>query len=178
MKRIIFRVLVFCIVPAVFLSCSDDASSSFTTVYDYGYGGVGVLSTGLTWKKCLQGENNDDTCSGSEDIIRFCDSADNTCNGGTNSGTLVSGPAYDSCDDDTTGGRNWRVPTIDELEYFYLTVWPKNKDIFQDSDISGYRWSASSFSSTAAWAVSSSGVVSSASNKTSQYRVRCVSTGL
>lgn len=76
------------------------------------------------FKKCLQGQvyresENDCKGTGSEDDnygavqLQYCDTADNSCNGGENEDVLDgsgNSEAYDSCNSDTFLNKDWKVP--------------------------------------------------------------------
>ncbi|AVQ12983.1 PF07603 family protein [Leptospira santarosai] len=77
-------------------------------------------STGLTWMRCSRGQTYDvvtDTCTGFLVSPQYCSTLDNQCNG-TPGGTLVSGPAFNSCSTFNVSGKamTWRVPTHTELK--------------------------------------------------------------
>jgi hypothetical protein len=92
------------------------------------YGGYNYDGLILHFQKCGHGQTFNSTtnaCDGTESLSApvFCATNDNSCNGGTNDGTLVSGPAFDACDAMNTappggfaGRTNWRVPTMRELK--------------------------------------------------------------
>jgi hypothetical protein len=100
------------------------------TVYTSGWfkencnGTVTDVTHGLTWKKCSEGQTyNSSTgrCNGALGNFQYCGTPDNSCNGGTNTGTLTSGPAYNACNAlNGSGGyagiTTWRVPTKTELK--------------------------------------------------------------
>lgn len=83
-------------------------------------------TTTLYFKKCSQGQtfnSGTNSCSGTSSYFQYCDTQDNSCNGGTNTGNLNgngNSEAFATCKDEVFGGlSNWRVATDKDLS---LTV--------------------------------------------------------
>lgn len=162
------------------------------TVVDNGDGTVTDYSRTLVWKKCSQGQvwnttNNDCTGTGSVDdeygvgTYQYCDANDNSCNGGTDNGILDGGgasTAWSTCDAETLTGRNWRVPTFDELKDLHDNAYSNNISLFPNTATLWYYWSATSYGTTVALSVHFGNSDLASSPETSSNYVRCVSTGL
>lgn len=86
------------------------------------YGGNTYTSKTLYFSKCVIGETYDsstNSCSGTGTDLQYCDARDNSCNGGTNAGTLDgsgNSALYTACNDFNLEGKSWRVPTKDEAK--------------------------------------------------------------
>ncbi len=85
----------------------------------------------LVWMRCASGQAwnaaaGDCTGTGKANSfgaaqVRFCGSNDNACNGGSDSGALASGEAFDACnalnrEKGTYGITTWRLPAKEELK--------------------------------------------------------------
>ena len=124
--------------------------------------------TGLIWKKCSEGQNNDASCSGPAATYGW----------GGMSGALAQ------CESLTfAGASDWRLPNIKELmsivDYGTSAVVKINGSYFQNTQASNY-WSSTYnvLTSSYRWMLDfSKGVVSNGWNSDSYY-VRCVRGGL
>ena len=77
--------------------------------------------------KCPQGmtyASGSESCTGSPAEFQYCDTNDNSCNGGVGDGILDgngNSEAWDTCNDLVYAGKeDWRVPTIEELASLVL----------------------------------------------------------
>lgn len=159
-------------------AAGQDWSDVTSTVVDNGDFTVTDYSRALVWKKCSQGQNNDVTCSGTIGIFQYCNFNGNSCNG-TDYGILDGGgggEAWNVCNNETLAGRNWRVPTKEELIDFYDNAYSENIILFPNT--TNFYWSATSGGSAYASVVGFTiGYVGNTA-KTEEFSVRCVSTGL
>ncbi len=181
------------ILPVLFLaSCiisgkNDDLLDPVTgksTLRDPGDGTITDSATGLVWKKCSQGQTTDTLCSGTPTGVQYCNANDNTCNGGSNTGTLNgagTSAAYTSCNDlnasSYAGKTTWRVPTLDELKTINTnTVTEESvfKIFFPNTGRADYYVSASSLSATQFAAATFLGQTLLFTKTTGIYYLRCV----
>lgn len=152
---------------------------------DYGNMRVRETASGLIWKKCAQGQTNDTICSGTAADHTYCAAADNSCNGGTDTGILSAGGANDaytacnSLNSNPAGGyggiSNWRVPTKNELVHFTLHSTATEFSALFPNRQNGDYWSANSYISSNAYFVNSVGS-SFGTAKDANIYVRCVAT--
>lgn len=139
---------------------------------DNGDGTVTDTITSLRWQKCMMGQNNDATCTGSNSSTATWQSSLNYCES-LNLGTFGN-------------SSNWRLPSITELKSLVdkSRLWGfKAESLFPSAGIGSY-WSSSTYSGSLfnAWNVTfTNGGLSAGdaigSVKTSSMSVRCVSTG-
>jgi uncharacterized protein DUF1566 len=151
-------------------------------------------STSLVWKKCSQGQvwnsiANDCAGTGSSgdnygiQEYQFCNVADNSCDNGTILDGTGTSSLWDTCNALNTnpsggygGYTNWRVPTADEIEFFFnntfsITLFPNTVTI---SEADGH-FTSSVYSNTNAYYFSPSrGVKDPDGIKTENNYVRCV----
>ncbi len=120
--------------------------------------------TGLMWKKCSEGLNNDATCSGTI-------------------GSYAWAAALAQCGQTFAGHSDWRLPNVRELvsivDYSISSTAAKiNATNFPGTATYGY-WSSTTYAllTENAWNVYYSGGTTSNSIKTSLYNVRCVRAG-
>jgi len=150
--------------------------------------------TGLIWKKCSEGQNNDDTCSAQTSYTiygktfparsyQYCKVNNNSCNGGVNHGILTGGPAFNACNElnknaGFAGQNNWRVPTRMELWDFRRKVWKHCRKAFPNTVLSLY-WPSSGYEGTVynAYYVAFVSENSKLATKFNTYALRCVSSG-
>ncbi|MCP4129681.1 MAG: DUF1566 domain-containing protein [bacterium] len=154
------------------LQCSDNAGGKIC--YD--------PLTKLTWKRCSELSNDNDSCSYSSSpaTFQYCSLPDDSCDTDDVLDGSGASQAYDACENlvlASYGGKNsWRVGTIDELDSFY----DRFRAIYKSYNVAFAKtgsnvWSASAVSSSSsAWYLDSSGVRGS-QIKTSEDDVRCVS---
>lgn len=170
---------------------------------DNGDGTVADSTSGLLWKKCTEGQQNDASCSGSVSAYLYCNTASNACDDTVTLTTGLSGSIYATCNSLNSipsGGfakkTTWRVPTKDELKSLvYCSNGPTippvlaqgsgcnsgsrtpvvDPDMFPNTASNAY-WSASSYASAYAWAVNFSNTMETAYTKTAIFPLRCVST--
>jgi hypothetical protein len=126
---------------------------SFTTLSSYPYsengdGSITDTFSGLVWQKCMQGKNNDSTCSGT-----------------ATSTTWSLALLY--CKNLNIGGRAWRLPNFNEINTLYN---PDIDAIFFPN--SGSSWTSTTVSRTSAFVSGNSFIYQ---NKLYSYGVRCVS---
>lgn len=165
----------------------------------------------LLWQRCVIGQSwnaTDSNCRGAgtaataygAQLLQFCSSDNNNCNGGTDTGTITTptggsqSEALAACAALTTSGHtDWRLPTKDELKSIVVcssgpatpladgapcTATPTsptlNPALFPDSPASEY-WSQNSSSSTTAWTVNfEHGYSDDAAYKSFGKYMRCV----
>lgn len=164
------------------------------------YGGNTYSAKTLYFAKCSHGQTYDsscNTCTGTATQVQYCDSADNSCNGGTDAGTLngsgTSG-AYSACSGSSLASKSWRVPTKDELKLLIncntATEMPNDgsgnscsdstaptiNNLFPNTQSNAY-WSSSGVSgfSNYAWVVVFVNGSSGNGIKSNVFYVRCVS---
>ncbi|HRP70541.1 MAG TPA: DUF1566 domain-containing protein [Turneriella sp.] len=124
---------------------------------DPGNGTIIDTVTKLVWKRCSQGQSDDAACSLTAATFQYCTSDDNACNGGVDTATLESGPAFDSCNalnSNPSGGyagyTTWRVPTYDELWTIHVNARETSEaglnNLFPNLDKAVYYLSATSAS--------------------------------
>ncbi len=126
------------------------------TFTNNGNGTIIDNTSGLTWLKCSVGQNlTSSTCSGTAGTYQFCTAADNSCNGGSNTGTLTSGPAFSACaalNGTTFGGKTgWHVPTTTEwesLNWYGIGSAAVSHYFPSASSLGNWLWSSNSSSST------------------------------
>ncbi len=160
----------------------DPKSDNFVgLVTDKGNGTVYVSATGLYWKKCSQGQS-DLTCSGTALEYMYCNTYDNSCNGGVNFGILDGNgdsAVWDSCNELNNtffaGFTSWRAPIFSELNHFYDNAYSENTDLFPNTMMSHY-WSSSGYEDNLnyAYGINFSNGNIGYYNKTYADYVRCV----
>lgn len=165
----------------------------------------------LLWQRCVIGQGWNATgsnCRGTgsaaneygAQLLSYCSSDNNNCNGGTDTGTLAT-PTGGSQSDalaacaalSTSGHTDWRLPTKNELkslvvcssgpatplaDYAFCTGSPSTPTLdtatFADSPVSEY-WSSTSSSALAAWSVNLEyGYSDDSAYKSFEKYVRCV----
>jgi hypothetical protein len=130
-------------------TCSTAAAYSWGTFNDRCNGIIEFVGTAgtfggnvyeaktLYYAKCSQGQTWNSTtnaCDGTAtSTIQFCNAQNDTCNGGSTAGSLLSGAAYTSCDALNTtpaggfaGKTGWRTPTRNESKLTVLCTTPNN----------------------------------------------------
>lgn len=111
------------------------ASLSAPSYRDNGDGTVTDRSTGLIWQKCIQGQNNDASCSGGPS-------------------TPITGwnNALTYCNNLSLAGRSWRLPHINELKSILdrntSSFPPIDATFFPNTSTGNYWTSSTSASST------------------------------
>jgi len=119
--------------------------------------------TGLVWRRCSQGQNDDATCTGT-------------------AGTYTWGNALLQCENETADGGGWRLPNVRELmtivDYGKTTAPRINATAFP-STVSNYYWTSTTYMSgtNTAWIVYFNNSTVTSGPKTNSYYVRCVRAG-
>lgn len=166
-----------------YTSQTCDTPKSLLCVQDLKDRGDGTVSSAyqnLLWQKCETNQTWDGACTGSFSPVSFCSAADDSCNGGSPTGTLDGGgtsSAYNYCASLTMAGRTWRVPTVAELQELFRAS-RSVPTLFPGLSTSQYYISSESDSTTNARAVLFLGGTVGTLNKTNLLRVRCVSDGM
>jgi len=97
----------------------SSSGSGAVAVTDNGDQTVTIPAYNLTITKCRAGTSGQ-YCETGSPTYAFCNAADNSCNGGTDSGSLDGGgtsAAYTVCDGLVLGGHSdWRLPMLDEAK--------------------------------------------------------------
>lgn len=165
-----------------------DAASARSVLREPGNGTITDAATGLTWKKCSQGQSDDALCSGAPSTFQYCNADDNTCNGVTGGILTGSGTsaAYTTCNALNTtpaggyaGKTTWRVPTYDELRTININALPSDgiafTVFFPNTDKAANYLSASSNATFATtYLVTNFNGSIAGPTKTTPNRVRCV----
>ena len=162
------------------------------------FGGNIYTSKTLFFAKCNHGKvynESNNSCSGTASTVQFCNTSDNSCNGGINSGVLNSSgtsSAYAACNTLSTANRSWRVPTKNELKLLIncttVTQMPNDvascttspipaiNNLFPNTQ-SDNHWTSLGESSnpTQAWVVTFTDGLAFDDAKTSNYYLRCIS---
>ncbi len=112
----------------------------------------------MTVTRCLFGQTyrvSNDDCKGggtafaygANSSLRFCGADNNSCNGGTNTGTLASGTLFDACDQLSLASKtDWRVPTQTEFQNLWNTIFgvqPSLALLFNTNSGTSQIWTAS-----------------------------------
>lgn len=147
--------------PAISMEAMGD-DTYYVSLYD------------LTFTKCQLGASGYGCGEGTAGTYQFCNATDNSCNGGTDTGTLDGGgtsSAYTACNTLTRNGKSdWRVPN--RANFTNL-----NKAVFANQLTLGFSslggWSSDSLSATNAY-IATGG---SNGSKTMNVNVRCVRDG-
>jgi len=125
----------------------------------------------LTVTKCQLGASGYGCFEGTAGTYQFCNATDNSCNGGTDTGTLDGGgtsSAYTACNSLTRNGKDdWRLPTRSEYNLLNRATFA-NQLTLGFSSIAG--WTNQSNTATNAW--SGSGISQSKTANTGVYCVR------
>lgn len=161
-----------------------DALKGLLCVQDLRDRGDGTISSAyqdLLWQKCEVGQIWDgSSCTGAAAIVQYCNVLNDSCNGGSPTGSLDGSgvsQAYNYCNSLTLGGRSWRVPVRAELvELFRATR--QDTSLFPGLTTMQYYWSRESQSTTKAYGILFAGGTTGVLNKTTPYRLRCVSDGM
>ncbi|MBX3723133.1 MAG: DUF1566 domain-containing protein [Turneriella sp.] len=127
-------------------------------------------TTGLVWKTCNDGQSGGSCATGVASSVDWY-TALNQCDALNNANTAAG----------YAGRRNWRLPTIAELEslpQYDLSNPAINITNFPNPGVNSY-WSASTYSTNAlnAWQVQFGSGITNNTAKTSSASVRCVSHG-
>lgn len=159
---------------------------------DHGNGTASVPSRGLLWTKCPQapvGNRYDPAtgfCDGGFGRFSFC-SVSNGCGG---PGQTIPNPlpggqtseAFNSCNNLTLAGKDWRMPTKNEFALFFYEVYlADNHGYFAGAyeagpaTIENRYWTSTSGSPTNAWTVDGFGGLIDSEDKVEQLLIRCVS---
>ncbi len=159
------------------------------------WGGAVYTNTTLYFAKCSHGMTYNlasNTCSGTAVTVQFCNTSDDSCNGGNSNNPVSSGSLFNACNGLNLGGRtSWRVPTKNELkllincntttelppDYLYcsgLSI-PAINSLFPNTQSLNY-WSSSTFApnNDSAWDVSFSIGSATWHSKSNLNYVRCV----
>ena len=146
---------------------------------DRGDGTVSSAYQNLLWQKCEGGQAWNGACMGAVTTMPFCTSANNTCNGGSPTGTLSgtgNSQIYAYCNTLHLGERTWRVPTVAELQELYRST-RIDSSLFPGLTAT-YYYSNLSASTTHANAVLFSDGTAGMFLKATPLRIRCVSDGM
>ncbi len=142
------------------------------------------LSTGLIWKQCLEGQNDDATCSGdASSDIQYCDGDNDNCDTADVLDGAGTSSLWNACNNLNSGSyaglSNWRVPTIEEALNFYYRYeeLPLFDDVFfpNTTNVTYYSSSALTDTTTDAWVVDYMYGLEVSTPKTNYHYVRCVS---
>lgn len=162
------------------------------------FGGQTYTAQTLFYAKCTHGQTYDaagNTCTGSASLVKYCNVNDNSCNGGTNSGTLNgsgTSTAYTACNGLSLASKTWRVPSKNELKLLLEcnnTTIPNDGadcggspspaiNTFFPNTLTLYRSSTSNNASSAWFIDFSNSFVQFGATKTADSYVRCVSGAL
>jgi hypothetical protein len=134
---------------------------------DNGNGTITDTATGLIWKKCSEGQTNDENCTGSATLVNW-------------SQALQAAETINS-NDGFAEQTDWRLPNIKELQSIVevaCSVPTINSDRFPNTASSGF-WSASARvnGSAYAWGVDFYGGNSGDYGRSSSSQVRLVRGG-
>ena len=174
---------------------TDSSAAAPTTpadsLTDNGDGTVTSVRNGvsLMYAKCNQGTGAGNTryggggaadpcTSGTVFTGTFCNGNNNTCNGGTDTGTLDGGgvsQAFASCAGLSLGGHtDWRVATISELLTWRFVLAQAAPDLFPNFTSPDPYWSANSLDTTQAFRMTADGVIQAATKVGFAGPIRCV----
>ena len=144
-----------------------------------------IRISGIYYDRCLMGmnwqANSAGACDGTYQVYSYCNNLDNSCNGGTDTGSLqdvAASPAFQACKTSNRYGlTNWRVPTPAELNAIVdAGEFPQvNPNYFFGTDPAGH-WTSQSVSPTQAARIDFASGATANFDKTNQMIVRCVAT--